>query len=89
MNFVVKYCPEGQNSLRPHHDSSTFTINVALSRPGIDYEVILLPIIEVHFITQIFREEAVDLCGITVVLQLLVWGGHSCTLAGLLIIMKV
>ena len=39
MNFVVKYHPQGQANLRPHHDSSTFTINVALSRPGIDYEV--------------------------------------------------
>lgn len=39
MNFVVKYHPQGQASLRPHHDSSTFTINVALSRPGIDHEV--------------------------------------------------
>ena len=39
MNFVVKYWPEGQSSLRPHHDSSTFTINVALTRRGIDYEV--------------------------------------------------
>ena len=40
MNFVVKYHPQGQSSLRPHHDSSTFTINVALSRPGIDYQVL-------------------------------------------------
>ena len=39
MNFVVKYTPNGQNFLRPHHDSSTFTINVALARGGIDYEV--------------------------------------------------
>ena len=39
MNFVVKYWPDGQDRLRPHHDASTFTINVALSRPGIDYEV--------------------------------------------------
>ena len=39
MNFVVKYHPDGQSNLRPHHDSSTFTINVALSRPGIDHEV--------------------------------------------------
>ena len=39
MNFVVKYHPQGQSSLRPHHDSSTYTINVALSRPGVDYEV--------------------------------------------------
>ncbi|XP_065060867.1 procollagen-lysine,2-oxoglutarate 5-dioxygenase 1-like isoform X1 [Rhopilema esculentum] len=38
MNFVVKYTPNGQYFLRPHHDSSTFTINVALNRPGIDYE---------------------------------------------------
>ena len=39
MNFVVKYTTNGQYFLRPHHDSSTFTINVALNRPGIDYEV--------------------------------------------------
>ena len=39
MNFVVKYTPQGQSFLRPHHDSSTFTINVALARSGIDYEV--------------------------------------------------
>ena len=39
MNFVVKYHPQGQSSLRPHHDSSTFTINVALSRLGIDHQV--------------------------------------------------
>jgi hypothetical protein len=41
MMFVVKYWPEGQHSLRPHHDSSTFTINVGLSKPGEDFEVIL------------------------------------------------
>ncbi|GFG29485.1 hypothetical protein Cfor_05047, partial [Coptotermes formosanus] len=38
MNFVVRYKPDEQPSLRPHHDSSTYTINVALNRPGIDYE---------------------------------------------------
>ncbi|XP_069690681.1 procollagen-lysine,2-oxoglutarate 5-dioxygenase 1 isoform X2 [Periplaneta americana] len=38
MNFVVRYRPEEQPSLRPHHDSSTYTINVALNRPKIDYE---------------------------------------------------
>eukprot|EP00731_Ephydatia_muelleri_P014385 Em0008g105a len=38
MNFIVKYTPTGQSFLRPHHDSSTFTINVALSRAGVDYE---------------------------------------------------
>ncbi|XP_019964065.2 multifunctional procollagen lysine hydroxylase and glycosyltransferase LH3 isoform X1 [Paralichthys olivaceus] len=38
MNFVVRYRPDEQPSLRPHHDSSTFTINVALNRKNIDYE---------------------------------------------------
>ncbi|KAG7236230.1 hypothetical protein INR49_001146 [Caranx melampygus] len=38
MNFVVRYRPDEQPSLRPHHDSSTFTINIALNRKGIDYE---------------------------------------------------
>lgn len=39
MNFVVRYKPEEQPSLRPHHDSSTYTINLALNRAGIDYQV--------------------------------------------------
>ena len=39
MNFVVKYHPDGQSSLRPHHDSSTFTINVALNTIDVDYTV--------------------------------------------------
>lgn len=38
MNFVVKYTPTGQFYLRPHHDASTFTINMALNRRGVDYE---------------------------------------------------
>ncbi|XP_066581047.1 procollagen-lysine,2-oxoglutarate 5-dioxygenase [Prorops nasuta] len=38
MNFVVRYKPTEQPSLRPHHDSSTYTINVALNSAGIDYE---------------------------------------------------
>ena len=42
MNFVVKYHPAKQYFLRPHHDSSTYTINVALNRRGIDYEVMFL-----------------------------------------------
>ncbi|XP_055376791.1 procollagen-lysine,2-oxoglutarate 5-dioxygenase [Condylostylus longicornis] len=37
MNFVVRYRPDEQPALRPHHDSSTFTINIALNRAGIDY----------------------------------------------------
>ena len=39
MNFVVRYKPGEQDRLRPHHDSSTFTINIALNRAGIDYTV--------------------------------------------------
>ncbi|KAG0432622.1 hypothetical protein HPB47_020672 [Ixodes persulcatus] len=38
MNFVVRYHPDEQYFLRPHHDSSTYTINIALNRPKIDYE---------------------------------------------------
>lgn len=38
MNFVVRYRPDEQPSLRPHHDSSTYTINIALNRRNIDYE---------------------------------------------------
>ncbi|XP_062870973.1 multifunctional procollagen lysine hydroxylase and glycosyltransferase LH3 isoform X2 [Trichomycterus rosablanca] len=38
MNFVVRYRPDEQPALRPHHDSSTFTINIALNSKGKDYE---------------------------------------------------
>ena len=38
MNFVVRYRPDEQPFLRPHHDSSTYTINVALNNAGIDFE---------------------------------------------------
>lgn len=38
MNFMVRYRPDEQPNLRPHHDSSTYTINVALNTPRIDYE---------------------------------------------------
>uniref|UniRef100_F6R0G9 procollagen-lysine 5-dioxygenase n=2 Tax=Ornithorhynchus anatinus TaxID=9258 RepID=F6R0G9_ORNAN len=38
MNFVVRYRPDEQPSLRPHHDSSTFTVNIALNSKGRDYE---------------------------------------------------
>ncbi|XP_045509441.1 procollagen-lysine,2-oxoglutarate 5-dioxygenase isoform X2 [Colias croceus] len=37
MNFVVRYRPDEQPSLRPHHDSSTYTINLALNTPQVDY----------------------------------------------------
>lgn len=38
MNFVVRYRPDEQPSLKPHHDSSTYTINIALNSVGVDYE---------------------------------------------------
>lgn len=38
MNFVVRYKPDEQHSLRPHHDASTYTLNIALNRPGFDYQ---------------------------------------------------
>ncbi|XP_061816438.1 multifunctional procollagen lysine hydroxylase and glycosyltransferase LH3 [Nerophis lumbriciformis] len=38
MNFVVRYRPDEQPSLRPHHDSSTFTVNIALNSKEVDYE---------------------------------------------------
>ncbi|XP_055605130.1 procollagen-lysine,2-oxoglutarate 5-dioxygenase [Uranotaenia lowii] len=38
MNFVVRYRPDEQPALRPHHDSSTYTINIALNTVGVDYE---------------------------------------------------
>lgn len=38
MNFVVRYHPDEQPSLRPHNDASTYTVNMALNRPGIDFE---------------------------------------------------
>lgn len=36
--FVVRYKPDEQPLLRPHHDASTFTINIALNRVGSDYQ---------------------------------------------------
>lgn len=39
MNFVVRYRPDEQPSLRPHHDASTYTLNLALNTPKVDYEV--------------------------------------------------
>lgn len=50
MNFVVRYRPDEQPSLRPHHDSSTYTINIALNRPKIDYEVNHFNAIHFYFI---------------------------------------
>ncbi|XP_041655153.1 procollagen-lysine,2-oxoglutarate 5-dioxygenase 1 isoform X1 [Cheilinus undulatus] len=36
--FVVRYKPDEQPFLRPHHDASTFTINIALNQVGHDYQ---------------------------------------------------
>ena len=44
MNFMVRYKPDEQPELRPHHDTSTYTINVAMNRPGIDYQVKIINI---------------------------------------------
>uniref|UniRef100_A0A4W5QTP0 Procollagen-lysine,2-oxoglutarate 5-dioxygenase 1 n=1 Tax=Hucho hucho TaxID=62062 RepID=A0A4W5QTP0_9TELE len=36
--FVVRYKPDEQPFLRPHHDASTFTINIALNQKVLDYQ---------------------------------------------------
>ncbi|KAM9475695.1 procollagen-lysine,2-oxoglutarate 5-dioxygenase 1 [Clarias gariepinus] len=36
--FVVRYKPDEQPALRPHHDASTFTINIALNQVGVDFQ---------------------------------------------------
>ncbi|XP_068136862.1 procollagen-lysine,2-oxoglutarate 5-dioxygenase 2 isoform X2 [Hyperolius riggenbachi] len=38
LNFVVKYTPSRQYFLRPHHDASTFTINIALNTKDQDFQ---------------------------------------------------
>ena len=38
MMFVVRYKAENQNSLRPHNDASTYSIDVALNKRNVDYE---------------------------------------------------
>ncbi|XP_041130016.1 procollagen-lysine,2-oxoglutarate 5-dioxygenase 1-like isoform X1 [Polyodon spathula] len=38
LNFVVRYKPDEQPLLAPHHDASTFTINIALNSKDTDYE---------------------------------------------------
>ncbi len=39
LNFVVRYMPDYQSYLRPHHDASTYTVNLALNDAGKDFEV--------------------------------------------------
>ena len=36
--FVVKYEMGNQEYLRPHHDSSTYSIVITLNRPNIDFK---------------------------------------------------
>ncbi|KAJ8016418.1 hypothetical protein DPEC_G00007010 [Dallia pectoralis] len=38
LNFVVRYKPDEQPLLTPHHDASTFTVNIALNSKHIDYQ---------------------------------------------------
>eukprot|EP00045_Choanoeca_perplexa_P014895 m.178196 g.178196 ORF g.178196 m.178196 type:complete len:768 (-) comp16831_c0_seq1:1114-3417(-) len=38
LDFVVRYRPDRQSFLRPHHDASTVTLNVALNQGGEDYQ---------------------------------------------------
>lgn len=52
MNFVVRYRPDEQPSLRPHHDSSTYTINIALNTPLVDYEVYRISL-KIYFYTKV------------------------------------
>ena len=37
INFVVKYTMGGQEFLRPHHDASMYTVNIALNEQDKDY----------------------------------------------------
>lgn len=38
MAFVVRYHWQQQPELSPHHDASTYTVNIALNKGGVDYE---------------------------------------------------
>lgn len=38
LDFIVRYRPSGQSSLKPHSDASTFSVNVALNHRGADYQ---------------------------------------------------
>lgn len=37
ISFIVKYTPDGQSKLEPHHDASSYTTNIALNHYGKDY----------------------------------------------------
>ena len=36
--FVLKYSAKNQVELRPHFDESTYTLNIALNTPHVDFE---------------------------------------------------
>jgi GR25 family glycosyltransferase involved in LPS biosynthesis len=38
MAFIVRYHQDHQNALEPHHDASTYTMNIALNESGVEYE---------------------------------------------------
>merc|ERR1719272_2146283 len=39
LDFIVRYKSDGgQPALRPHHDASTFSLNVTLNKIGVDFE---------------------------------------------------
>ena len=38
IGFVVKYEMGGQQHLNPHHDSASYSLNITLNRPNIDFE---------------------------------------------------
>lgn len=35
---MVKYKPGEQDYLKPHNDASTYTLNIALNKPDVDFE---------------------------------------------------
>lgn len=37
ISFIVKYTPDGQSKLDPHHDAAAYTTNIALNHYGSDY----------------------------------------------------
>ncbi len=64
MNFVVKYEHGGrQDYLRPHHDTSTFSVNVALNRPGIDFQVRIITCLLMHGFVMFAVPCYNELCG--------------------------
>ncbi|TGZ56001.1 hypothetical protein CRM22_010249 [Opisthorchis felineus] len=38
MNFVVRYRPDEQSSLRPHHDASSYSLTIALNEAEVEFQ---------------------------------------------------